>query len=63
MISPHFVCLSMIVSGRYMSERETFAAVDGLAYAIERENEPESLPTIVQTSVDIFVRARQEPTK
>lgn len=53
-ISPHFVCLSMVVSGRYQGERQYFGAVDGLAYALERENDPDELPAIVQKSLEVF---------
>lgn len=56
-ISPHFVCLSMIVSGRYQHNAPHFGAIDGLAYAIERENEDAPLPPLVERSVAIFTRA------
>lgn len=59
MISPHFVCLSMIVSGRYQHNAHSFCAIDGLAYAIERENECEPLPPLVERSVEIFTRAAE----
>lgn len=58
MISPHFVCLSMIVSSRAWSDPENFSACDGLAYAIERENDPDGdLPPLVLRSVELMVRA------
>ncbi len=60
-MSPYFYSLSMLVSGRAWGERETFAAVDGLAYAIERENDPaEPLPRVVQMSVEIFAGNQHE---
>lgn len=57
-LSPHFICLSMIVSGRAWAEHPHFSAVDGLAYAIERENDPSGpLPPLVERSVAIFTRS------
>lgn len=56
-MSPYFYSLSLLVSGRGWHDSPWLSAVDGLAYAIERENEPEPLPTLVAMSVDIFVHA------
>lgn len=60
MISPHFVSLSMIVSSRAWNNCPNLSAMDCLAYAIERENDPDGdLPPLVQRSVEIFNRAKE----
>lgn len=51
--SPHFVCLSMIVSCRAWSDPPHLSVMDCLAYAIERENEPEPMPPLVERSIAI----------
>lgn len=54
-IAPQFVCLSMIVSGRAWHNAETFSVPDGVAYALQRENEPgEHLPPLVLKSLQIY---------
>lgn len=57
MISPHFVCLSMIVNNRYYTDQPHLTALDCLAYAIEREPEQSELPPIVAVGVKIFTDA------
>lgn len=53
-ISPHFVCLSMIVSGRAWRNSDTLGAIDCLAHAIEREGDDEKNAWKVEQAEKLF---------
>lgn len=55
-LSPHFVSLSLCVSGRAWHDAETLGLVDCVAWAIERESDPVDLPPLVALSVAIGER-------
>lgn len=52
-LSPHFVSLSLCVSGRAWHESPTLGLVDCVAWAIERESDPVDLPPLVVRSIEI----------
>ncbi len=51
-LSPHFVSLSMCVSGRAWNDLPTLGLVDCVAWAIERESDPVDLPPLVAMSIE-----------
>jgi hypothetical protein len=63
-ISPHFVSLSMCVSGRAWRDSPSFGVVDGVAWAIERDADPVDLPPLVARSVEIGSKSvRRAPSR
>lgn len=54
-MNPYFVSLGLLVRG--IGEHQYYGVMDGLADAISREENSESLTSIMQMSVDVCVRA------
>jgi len=51
--SPHFVCLSMCVTGRAWGDPPYLSVPDCIAWAIERDGDPVDLPPLVTRSLEI----------
>ena len=56
-LSPHFVSLSMCVSGRAWAESPNLSLCDCVAWAIERDGDPVDLPPLVVRSLEIGLRS------
>lgn len=52
-LSPHFIALSLTVSGRAFHESPNLSVVDCIAWAIERDSDPVDLPPLVERSLAI----------